>query len=512
MRLLERDSEAAITELGSAARIDAKGETQADMLLVIAHIDRREFDKALEAASALEKKQPGNPAVFNLKGGAYLGKKDAANARKSFEHALRLNPAYLPAARNLARIDLQEGKPEAARAHFQNILAKDAKNSRAMVELAKLWFAGKDDKQAIALLERAVKADPKSVEAHRLLVNYQLGKKDAPKAVSLAREALIANPEHPDALYTLGIAQLSAGDATGARSTLTRLTSLAPRSPEAHYRLASAQIATKDLEGAQKSLQTALKLSPKALDLHVALFQVLQMRGRDDEAVRLARQLQQVHPKVATGYAIEGDALQKAGQHVQAAAVYEKALQRAPNGTLASKLHRSLTLAGKRADADARLAAWLKQHPDDLTANVYLARDHAEAGRPQQAIAQYEHILRKHEDAVLLNNLAWLYMKEKNPKARTTAERAHKLAPQSPVVQDTLGWILVQEGELARGLGLLRQATARNPDDPTLRYHLGATLARSGDKAAARQELNHALRTGKPFPDAAEARRLLQAL
>ncbi len=510
VRLLERESEAAITELGAAARLDAKGETQADVLLVIAHIDRREFDKALEAVNALEKKRPNNPAVFNLKGGAYLGKNDTANARKSFEQALKLNPAYLPAATNLARIHLRQGKPEAARALFQKMLETDAGNSRAMVELAKLWFAGKDDRQAVELLERAVKADPKSVEAQRLLVNYHIKKGDTLKAVSVAREMLNANPAHPDALHTLGIAQLSAGDAAGARSSFKRLTDLAPRSPEAHYRLASAQIATKDLEGAQQSLQAALKLSPKALDLHVALFQLLQMRGHDDEAVRVARQLQQVHPKVATGYAIEGDALLKAGQYAQAAQAYTKAFERAPNGTLVSKLHRSLALAGKRPDADARLAAWLKQHPDDLVANVYVARDHAEAGRTQQAIAQYERILRKRDDAVLLNNLAWLYLTEKSPKARATAERAHKLAPQSSAVQDTLGWILVQEGELARGLGLLRQSVAASPDDATLRYHLGAALARTGDKEGARQELNRALGSGKAFPEAAEARRLLQ--
>jgi putative PEP-CTERM system TPR-repeat lipoprotein len=512
VRLLERKSEAAVTELGSAARLDPKGQTQADMLLVIALIDRREFDKALEAAATLEKKQPNNPAVFNLKGGAYLGKNDAANARKNFEQALKLNPSYFSAAKNLARLDLKEGKPEAARRHFQNILAKDANNSRAMVELAKLWLAGKDEKQAVALLERAVKADPKSVEAYRLLVNHHLRNKNTLKATSLAGEALAANPGHPDALYTLGLAQLSARDAASALSTFKKLVTLAPKSPEAHYRLATAQIAAKDLEGAQQSLQAALKLSPKALDLHVALFQLMQMRGHDDEALRQARQLQQIHPKVATGYALEGDALFKARQYADAAGAYEKALERTQNGTLVSKLHRSLALAGKRAEANARLAAWLKQHPDDLTASIYLARDHAEAGRNRQAIEQYERILRKRQDPALLNNLAWLYLKEKDPKAKATAEQAYKLAPRSPQVKDTLGWILVQNGELVRGLDLLRQAVGLAPEDSTLRYHLAVALARTGDKTAARKELDQALRPGKPFPETEQAKKLLQEL
>lgn len=511
-RLLARESDTAVTELGSAARLDLKGETQADMLLVIAYIDRREFDKALEATAALEKKQPNNPAVFNLKGGAFLGKNDTVNARKSFEKALKLNPTYLPAAKNLARLDHHEGKLEAARKHFQTILAKEGNNSRAMVELAKLWLADGDEKQAVSLLERAVKSDPKSVEAYRLLVNHHLRHKQTPNAIALAREALAANPDHPDALYTLGMAQLAAKDVVSALSTFKKLAVLAPKSPEVHYRLAATQIAAKDLAGAQQSLQAALRLSPKALDLHVALFQLMQMRERNDEALKLAQNLQQLHPKVATGFSLEGDALVKAGQYARAADAYSKAFDRTQNGTLLSKLHRSLVLAGKRANADARLAAWLKQNPDDITIRVYLARDHAEAGQNRQAIEQYEHILRKHKDPALLNNLAWLYLQEKDPKAKATAEQAYKIAPESPFVQDTLGWILVQNSDLTRGLGLLRKAAGLAPDHPSIHYHLAVALVKSGDKATARKALNQALRSEKPFAEAEQAKKLLKEL
>jgi thioredoxin-like negative regulator of GroEL len=72
------------------------------------------------------------------------------------------------------------------------------------------------------------------------------------------------------------------------------------------------------------------------------------------------------------------------------------------------------------------------------------------------------------------------------------------------------------DGDTARGLDLLRQAVSLAPDNSSIRYHLAATLARSGDKTAARKELSQALRPGsKPFAEAEEAeeaRKLLQAL
>jgi Flp pilus assembly protein TadD len=77
---------------------------------------------------------------------------------------------------------------------------------------------------------------------------------------------------------------------------------------------------------------------------------------------------------------------------------------------------------------------------------------------------------------------------------------------------DTLGWILVQKGDTARGLDVLRKAVAAAPDAPDIRYHLAAGLAKSGDKAGARKELEKTLAAGKPFASAEEAKSLMRQL
>ena len=74
----------------------------------------------------------------------------------------------------------------------------------------------------------------------------------------------------------------------------------------------------------------------------------------------------------------------------------------------------------------------------------------------QEAIAQYEALLKlKPNGALDLNNLANLYQSEKDSRAMATAELALRLAPDNPAVQDTLGWILVEQGQLPRALDLL---------------------------------------------------------
>ncbi|MNN01565.1 bacteriophage N4 receptor, outer membrane subunit [compost metagenome] len=113
---------------------------------------------------------------------------------------------------------------------------------------------------------------------------------------------------------------------------------------------------------------------------------------------------------------------------------------------------------------------------------------------------------------VALNDLAWAYQQEKDPRAQATAEQALKLAPGNPAVLDTLGWIVLQQGDVKRATALLRKAADLAPKSPEVQYHLGAALAKSGDKGGARKQLEQLLATNKDFPQRAEAQALLTQL
>jgi Tfp pilus assembly protein PilF len=56
--------------------------------------------------------------------------KDSAGARKSFESALAINPAYFPAAERLARLDLADKKPDDAKKRMEAVLARTRNRRR----------------------------------------------------------------------------------------------------------------------------------------------------------------------------------------------------------------------------------------------------------------------------------------------------------------------------------------------------------------------------------------------
>jgi putative PEP-CTERM system TPR-repeat lipoprotein len=506
------DTDIALSELEQAASLSTKI-GQADLALVVLHLKRGEYDQALQAIASLENKLPNNPVTLNLRALALLGKQDRAGARKALEQALAIKPDFFPAAANLARLDIAENKPDAARKLFEAILDKDKKNIQAMLALADLAARKKNESEYASWLEKAVKADPNAVKPRLALVGYYLAKKENQKALALANDAVNNYPDSLEALNLLGATQMAMGDKATAITTFTRITQKAPQSPGALFQLALAQAADKQLGKARVNLQQALKLKPDFLRAQEALMRLELHDNKPDAALQIARQIQMQQPKSPVGFDNEAEILLIQKKYSQAAKAYEQALAKGAGHLDLIKLHGALWLAGDANAADQRLATWIKQNPKDTTVRAYAAQYYMKSNRNRDAIAQFEEALKLVPQSVLaLNNLAALYQREKDPRALATAEQALKLAPEQPGVQDTLGWILVDQGQLPRATELLGMAAAKAPKMATIRYHYGVALARGGKKADARKELEAAISTGQKFPELEDAKSLLKGL
>jgi putative PEP-CTERM system TPR-repeat lipoprotein len=505
-------TDSAAAELESAAKLDPG--TDATTLLVMTLLGNKDYAKALEAALKLQQKQPANPLTYDLLGGAYLGMKDLANARKSFEQALSLKPDYIPAAMMLAHLDLKANDADRARGRFKAILAKDPNNVQAMTGLARVELAAtRDFSKYAAWLEKARSADSRALEPRLLLARHYLNTKNANLAQSVALEASAIQPKDPEVLNLLGEAQAANNDKPGAVTTYASLVNLAPRSPLAHYRLATAQMANQAYDAAAESLKKALSLKADYVDAEAALGVLEHRAGRYSESLRLAQQIQLQAPKLPVGYTLEGDSLMAQQKFALAEKAYEKAFALRQSPALAVKLYAATSQAGKIQEANDRLAQWLRKHPPDQASRLYLADTYVKTGQTRLAIQQYEVILQVDPKNLLAaNNLASLYRQEKDPRALTYYEQSYKLKPDNVTIAHNLAWMLVEQGKLERGLELLRKTAAQAPDNPEIRYHLAVALAKSGEKAQARRELERLLANKTDFPKRDEAQALLKQL
>lgn len=484
-----------------------------ESVLVLSYMGQKQFEKAIETARGLTKNAPDNPTLKNLLGGAYLAANQRPAARASFEDALRIQPLYSPAALNLARMDLDDGQPKAAHDRLAALLQKNPKDIDAMSALADLELSQGNLPAAGQWLEAAAKEKPALVQFQARLVNFLIQSGDRRRAVEAARGALQANPDNVEVLELLARAQALNGETAGAIATYGRLLAVQPRAMRQRLDLARVEMDSGNLLAAQATLQKALSLNADFLDAKVMLADMLIRQGKFDEARRLVSQIEMARGGAPAARILGGNIAM--GQHKPdaAAAAYAEALRAEPSPYLATRLHAALTAAGKQREAEAGMTAWLKAHPEDQSSRLYLANVAQLAGDGKRAKRLYADVLALDANNVsALNESALLAHAEKDPKAIELAERAYALQPASAAVSDTLGWILVESGQVDRGKRLLDAAVQASPGNVEARYHLAVALAKLGSKAEAKTNLSQVIASSGETRVKSDARKLLDQL
>ncbi len=505
------EREQAISDLEAGAALDTNS-LWPGTTLVRTEIGLRNFDKALAAVAKLEAAHPDSPMVSELKGTAYLGKGDIPAARASFEKALAQQATYFPALANLIQLDVYEKKPEAAKQRLLAFLEKDKRSVDAMMALAGLAAVQGQQQEVTSWLEKACAENPDAVLPAIRLGEQHLRTGKAQEALNLARKLQPNYPSNTDVLDLLGRSQQAMRDWSGALETYAKLAGLLPAAPQVQMRLAEVHMLMKNEAAAADDLKKALQLQPDLIAAHTMQAELLMRQKKPDAALAVARLVQKQHSKLPAGYTLEGDLLALQGKPVQALPLYEKALAVGNTTGLAIKLADAYRHLGKTAEAEQVIAKWQKENPNDPAVAMFRAESSLLAKDYPAAARQFEAILKNNPaNGAAANNLAQAYLHVNDKRALAMAEQADKLVPNHPAIMDTLGWVLVQQGDVARGLPYLEKAAAAS-GNYEIRFHYAAALHKSGNKVAARKELKQLLSRSTNFPQAEEARALLAQL
>jgi tetratricopeptide (TPR) repeat protein len=237
--------------------------------------------------------------------------------------------------------------------------------------------------------------------------------------------------------------------------------------------------------------------------------------GEKVQALDRARALNARNPDDAAALAVLAAAQLANADFNGALATNERLLNSAPSAPVAMAAAQLRMQTGKE-NAFEPIEQWLEKHPRDVAARMMLAQMAQQRNLLDKAASQYEQVVAQQpQDAIALNNLAWVQHQRSNPKALATAMRAHELAPANPFIADTYGWLLAESGKVKAALPLLRDAARRDPTRASIRYHLAATLARSAsdeDRKTARLYLADLLRDPAPEDWRGDAEKLLSSL
>lgn len=505
--------EAGLEQLQDIAATDQG--TSADMALISTLVRRNELDKALAAIDRLEKKTPNVPLTGQLRAGVLMAKNDLAGARKSYEASLAINPNFFPSVAGLAVLDLADKKPEQARKRFEDLLAREPKNSRAMLALAEAYARQPGDhaKQIGDLLARAVQADPTEVAPRVMLVDHLLRQQDMKQAVSVAQAGVAALPDNAAMLDAAGRAQMAAGDTNQGLTTLARVVALQPQSTVPLVRLADAQMVTKDAVAAEQTLRKALDLQPNLIEAQRRIIALRNEQGRMADAVALARTVQKQRPTEPIGFLLEGDARMAGKDPANALTAYQAGLKIAPAPELMVRVLSNLRSTGRNADAERQANSWRQSQPKDMVVPMFLAETAMSDKRLADAEKLYKDVIKAQpSNAVAYNNLAWVSSELKRDNAIAYAEKANELAPDQPAFIDTLAMLLADKQDYKKAIELQTKAMGLQANNLLFKLNMAKIYAKAGQKTEARQLLDELAKQGDKFAGQAEVEKLRATL
>jgi tetratricopeptide (TPR) repeat protein len=482
----------------------------------------------------------------------YAGTNRAPEATALLEKLAATKEAYGPAKTRIATLQYSHGRQPDAHKTVDEVIAKEPKNDAALLVKARFLVQEKRIDEALARAQAAVAANPRSAEGHYLLGSLYADKNDTERAigefnevlklnprasaaqlqvarlelakgragaagaVQYAEQALTSAPGNPLARLLLVRSLMLKGDLPRADGELKGLLQQYPNAAPVHASAGAMALAKRDFAGARKSFERALQLDAASMEAVAGLVSVDLAAGKAADARRRVEERLAAAPNDPTVLVLAARTYATTGDGARAEQALLKTIEVAPGNLQAYSLLGQLYIQQRKLDqARQKFEEMAQRQPKPVGAHTMVAMILQMQGKNAEAQKRYEKVLEIDRTApVAANNLAWMYAEGAGniDVALQLAQAAKAALPDSPEVNDTLGWIYVKKGMPGLALAPLQQAADKDPKNPTYFYHLGTAYAKAEDKMRAKTSLETALRLSPNFPGADEARKTLESL
>jgi cellulose synthase operon protein C len=480
--------------------------------LFFAALATGDLKRTADVLAKIKAAEGDNVIVENLQGLYLLAKLDLPGAHDAFTAVVHKYPNFLPAQVNLARVLAMQGQGPAAETLLGDLLDKHPTAEPALTMLATDYTQSNRLPEAIRLLERAHAAEPANQQLTASLAEFYIRATDPQKALDLLNAVKGGVTTSVPLLSVTASAEIALGHKDKARDTDAALLRLDPQQVAARQQLISLYVDAGDFGSARDVVKAGIAAMPRNYQLLQDDVMIDLRATGIDAALSTADTLLSQDHEFTLARALRGDVYMAANRPDDAIKAYSDALAAAPITPILTRLITAELRAGHTEDARTTLIGWTAKHPDDLVALEQLAELNVATSRLDDAAKNLQAILDKRPHVALaLNNLAWIYGQQHDPRALNLARQAYVLSPDAQTA-DTLGWILTTTGKADIGVDLLRQASAQASDDPRVQYHYAVALKDTGNKKDAIKLLTALVAVKANFGEKAQAQQLLDQL
>lgn len=432
-----------------------RGPAQDEIARISDALRSRNFTEALALSKAALTQRPDDYRIWTLRGIATAGTGDLPRALSAYQHALRLDPNYLPALEGAAQSEFQMGD-DSARAPILKILDQRPDDPTSHAMLGVLDYKKNNCPDAVAHFQKAAAAiasQPAALSEYGSCLAVL--NRDEEAATAFA-QALAIDPSRTGARYNLALAQWNAQDGD---SALTTLQPLIETQPEEDAATLGAEILESkgETERAIILLRKAILTNPKRVDAYLQFAALSYDHASPKVGIDILNAGLAQLPREAKLYLVRGVLLIQLGEFTRAADDFASANRIDPQlqflevaeGLVQSQEH-------KPAEALARFRAAVNAHPDEAYAQYLLAEALMDEGKSKGS-PEYEEEVR-------------------------AATRAVELDPHLVAAHNLLGAIYLENEQMDLAIKHSRAALALDPNDQQAVYHLIIALRNSDQK------------------------------
>ena len=530
IRVLAQDQQQALVFLQSASAADPS-DMDAQMGLASLYSRSGELAKSEAILRSMLAKDEHQVRAKNLLGKLLFLQGDYNAAAEQLRAALA-ESSDTDVAYSLALTYLKLNKLQDAANVFDEMFNSLGSSPELHILVGRAYREGGQFDLAAAEFRKALALDPNVARAHSYLgIVYLLDRGDAALAEARTEfEAeLLRNPEDYSSHYNLGVIHLKQHEFTLAEQELAKAIQLLPDSPDAYFYLGQARLqAGKSKEAVpqlEKSIQLYGSASKAAQPAHEALSKAFENIGRHTEAQReseTARELGRAEgetgpnglpAKLSSGKEMRA-LLMPAAPSAKTPEVpreYLAGLQEALGNAYHNLgvIHAQRSAYPEAAGLFAEAAKWspgIKALDRNWGIASFRANQYEVAIDPLQ-----RHVHSNPEDSNARQMLALSYFMTKNyAKAAETFRPILSALPDNPSLLYAAGASLAKTGDSTGASEIFRRMLVQNPNAAEVHLFLGEAHAQNKEDDEALKEFSRALELNPKLPEANYGRGMIR--
>ncbi len=478
--LVNKQTSLALEMAKKAISINPNSEP-AKQILIGSYISNKEPNKAKKITSAWLKQSPKNITALSISAAIAQQERNFKKATTQYLKVLAISPYNLLANMNLVKLDLMKNNQNKAFERLDLIVNKYPENTAALSILFKLSSTPETTKKAIEIINSANSKHPFAISTRLVLAQLYLRKNWPDKALIVIDDVTKLDNKNIKAYFLKAKVLLSLKQISKAKDTYKLLVSLAPKNPSSHIELGRLAIQAKQYDSAIEYANTALKLRNNFIPSHLIFYTVGIETNNKAMVIKAIKSIKDISPNSPLHYELEADLHLKNKDYKAAIDKLLLAWSKKQTSQLANKFKSTYLLNDQK---DLAFDAWdelSKQNKSNVKLQILYAFNLQKANKFKKAKIILESQLKHYpKNVILLNNLANLYLDTNNRKALKTAKKALAIHPDSPAIQDTVGWIYVKQNKnYKKGIELLKKAYDTSLDEE-IKEHLITAFTLSG--------------------------------